>query len=64
MSNVAELKKQVDALAMDVSMRHGKPQIQQAIADLDLLSPSLSSDTVTTINAILAALRAAKIIEV
>lgn len=62
--NVAELKKQVDALAMDVSLRQGRPPIQQAIADIDLLSPSLSFDTVTAVNAILAALRAAQIIEV
>lgn len=62
--NVAELKKQVDALAMDVSMRQARPQVQQAISDLDPLSPSLASDTVTTINAILAAMRAARIIEV
>jgi hypothetical protein len=62
--NIAELQKQVNALALDVSLRHGKPQIQQAIADLDPLSPSLSSDMVTAVNAILAALRAAKIIEV
>lgn len=62
--NVAELKKQVDALAMDVSLRQGRPPRQQAIADIDPLSPSLSSDTVTAVNAILAALRAAQIIEV
>jgi hypothetical protein len=49
---------------MDVSLRQGRPSIQQAIADIDPLSPSLSSDTVTAVNAILAALRAAQIIEV